>query len=176
MKYPLHPASVSLAEDIEEVVGPVSYLLNRNGIRVVGCSTQGIYNLFTVLNLLPRERSKMDFILEIRAEIKEDINTQATELENAMSFIAKTPELDCKYEGFICTENLSAMEVIKKLTTHVALLATTGIERFPSNQGHLGCLHLSNGRLYLDGTELDVELFCNFLYSSVNNHLWWFEK
>lgn len=172
----LQPNNILLAEDFEETTGPVSYLLNRNGIRIVGCSTQSIYNLFTVLGLLPKGQSKMDFILEIRAEIKENTNTQATDLEGAMSFIAKTSALDCKYEGFISTENIKSMEVIKKLTTHAALLVTTGVEKFPNNQGHLGCLHLTDGRIYLDGTELDAELFCNFLYSSINNHLWWFKK
>jgi hypothetical protein len=38
------------------------------------------------------------------------------------------------------------------------------------NQGHLGVMHITDKKLYLDGTELDLEAATKFLYSSKQNH------
>ena len=73
------------------------------------------------------------------------------------------------------TEEKCATDIIRLLKDHVILLFSYGVESMP-NQGHLGVMHIANKKLYLDGTELDLETATKFLYSSKMNHALIFEK
>jgi hypothetical protein len=44
------------------------------------------------------------------------------------------------------------------------------------NQGHMGVMHITDKKLYLDGTEIDLETAVKFLYSSKFNHSMVFKK
>ncbi len=168
------PQNVILAEELAEFDGPISYCLNRVGKRIVGCSTQAIYNLFSVLKILPAKDERMDFLMTIQAGIKEDIGAvQKANLQNVLDFLASNDEVTNRVGEGAYTKDVKAKEILLKLKTHVALLATAGVEVMP-DQAHLGCLFLENGRVYLDGTELTPDLFCSYLYSSKQNCLWWF--
>jgi hypothetical protein len=170
------PQNVILAEELQDYDSPISFCLNRMGKRIVGCSSQAIYNLFSVLKMLPPKDEPMDFLMTIRAGIKENIEPeQNANLERVLDFIANHDEIVDRCETGAYTKDLKAKEVLLKLKTHTALLTTTGVEALP-NQAHLGCLFIENGRVYLDGTELTPELFCAYLFSSKKNCLWWFRR
>jgi len=170
------PQNLILAEELNDCDTTTSFLLNRLGTRVVGCTTQSIYNLHSVLGLLPTSEERMDFLLEIRAGIRENLEkSQDSSVENAVQFIASRDSLHEKFEKCDMTCDLKAIEVVKKLKSFVGLLHTSGVQALP-DQAHMGCLFMHDGRVYLDGTELTSELFCSYLYSSKNNFIWWFHR
>lgn len=170
----MKPENIKLAEELD-FSGPVSYLLNRVGKRVVGCSTQAVWNLITVLNGWVNDADPMDGLLTIRSGIKENFETQGANPQNIFSFIKSEPLLAEQLVDAFNPNDKSSTEIIRLLKNHVILVFTFGVEAFP-DQGHVGLFHVTNGRLYMDGTELDIQAACRFLYSSNNNFIVVFER
>jgi hypothetical protein len=118
----------------------------------------------------------MDSLLTIRAGIKENLETQAASHENTVSYLKSIEGLESKIKYVEKTEVLSGEQLIKDLANNgVALLFTYGVESMP-NQGHIGVLHITNGKLFLCGSELDIKSFTRMVYSSNLNHLVMFER
>lgn len=170
----IRPENIKLAEELD-FSGPVSFLLNRAGKRVVGCTTQALWNLMTLLNEWPEGADPMDGLMTIRAGVKEDFSTQGASHEATIEFIKSEPLIVQYAVDAFKTEDKSSVEIIRFLGRHHLLLFSFGAESMP-DQGHLGVMHITNKRLYLDGTEIDIETATKFLYSSKLNHGLLFEK
>jgi hypothetical protein len=171
----MRPENIKLAEELD-FSGPVSFLLNRAGKRVVGCSTQAVWNLVTLLNEWPKGSDPMDCLMTIRAGINERLDeSQSASTQDIIQFIKSEPVIAEQLVDAFYIEEMAAKEVIYLLKDHMVLLFTTGVETLP-DQGHLGLLHVTNKRLYLDGTELDLETATKFLYSSRQNYGLLFQK
>jgi hypothetical protein len=170
----MKPENIKLSEELD-FSGPVSFLLNRAGKRVVGCSTQAVWNLVTLLNEWPKGSDPMDGLMTIRAGIKEDFTSQGASHEATVAYLKSEPIFMENVDDTFKTEEKSAKEIIKLLNDHLILLFSYGVESMP-NQGHLGVMHVTNKKLYLDGTELDLETATKFLYSSKLNHVVVFSK
>ena len=102
----MKPENIKLAEELD-FEGPVSFLLNRAGKRIVGCTTQALWNLVTLLNEWPEGSDPMDGLMTIRAGLKEDFNTQGVSHENTVAFI--------KSEPIIAQHYVSTMECAEKM-------------------------------------------------------------
>lgn len=170
----MKPENIKLAEELD-FEGPVSFLLNRAGKRIVGCTTQALWNLVTLLNEWPEGSDPMDGLMAIRAGLKEDFNTQGASHENTVAFIKSEPIIAQHVVDAFKTEEKNSKEIIRLLEKHHFLLFSYGVESMP-DQGHIGVMHITNRRLYLDGTEIDIETAAKFLYSSKMNHGLLFEK
>lgn len=170
----MKPENIKLAEELD-FSGPVSFLLNRAGKRVVGCSTQALWNLLTLLNEWPNDADPMDSLITIRAGICENLDTQGAPHQSIVEFIKSEPILAENVVDTFKTEEKSAKEIIRLLADHHLLLFSYGVESMP-NQGHMGVMHITDKKLYLDGTEIDLETAVKFLYSSKINHGIWFQK
>lgn len=170
----MKPENIKLAEELD-FEGPVSFLLNRAGKRIVGCTTQALWNLVTLLNQWPEGSDPMDGLMTIRAGLKEDFNTQGVSHENTVAFIKSEPIIAQHVVDAFKTEEKSSKEIVRLLEKHHLLLFSYGVESIP-DQGHIGVMHITNKRLYLDGTEIDIETTTKFLYSSKMNHGLLFEK
>ncbi len=170
----MKPENIKLAEELD-FEGPVSFLLNRAGKRVVGCTTQALWNLVTLLNQWPEGTDPMDGLMTIRAGLKEDFNTQGASHENTIAFIKSEPIIAHHVVDAFKIDDRSSKEIIRLLENHFLLLFSYGVESIP-DQGHIGVMHITNKRLYLDGTEMDIEIATKFLYSSKMNHGLLFDK
>lgn len=170
------PQNVILAEELSECDGPISFCLNHFGKRIVGCSSQATYNLFSVLKLLPPRDERMDFMMTVQAGIKESLGSvQSANTENVIKFLSGFQDIVDRADGGDFTKDISAKEVLLKLRSQVAILISAGVAA-AKDQGHMGCLFIENGMVYLDGTELTPDLFCAYLYSSKQNCIWWFRR
>lgn len=170
----MKPENIKLAEELD-FEGPVSFLLNRAGKRIVGCSTQALWNLVTLLHEWPEGADPMDGLMTIRAGIKEDFTSQGASHEATVAYLKSESIFMENVVDTFKTEERSAKEIIRFLKDHVFLHFSYGVESMP-NQGHLGVMHITNKKLYLDGTELDLETATKFLYSSKMNHILIFRK
>ncbi len=170
----MKPENIKLAEELD-FDGPVSFLLNRAGKRIVGCSTQAIWNLITVIGEWPEEADPMDGLMTIRAGINENLITQGASHESTVNFLKSEPIIAEQFVDVFLTEERSSKDIIHLLKDHVILLFSYGVESMP-NQGHLGLLHITNKRLWIDGTEIDIEVVCQFLFSSKQNHALVFKR
>lgn len=171
----MKPENIKLSEELD-FSGPVSFLLSRAGKRVVGCSTQAVWNLVTLLNEWPKGSDPMDGLMTIRAGINERLDeSQSASTQDIIQFIKSEPVIAEQLVDAFYTEERAAKDIIWLLKDHVILLFTGGVESLPG-QGHLGLLHITNKRLFLDGTELDLETVTKFLYSSRQNYGLLFQK
>jgi hypothetical protein len=82
----MKPENIKLAEELD-FEGPVSFLLNRAGKRIVGCSTQALWNLVTLLHEWPEGADPMDGLMTIRAGIKEDFTSQGASHEATVAYL-----------------------------------------------------------------------------------------
>lgn len=170
----MKPENIELAEELD-FDGPISSLLNRAGKRIVGCTTQAIWNLITVIGEWPKDVDPMDGLMTIQAGIKEDFTTQGANHRATIDYLKSEPIIAEQFVDVFLTEDKSSKEILHLLKDHVILLFSYGVESMP-NQGHLGLLHMTNKRLWLDGTEIDIEVFCQFLFSSKQNHALLFKR
>jgi len=112
----------------------------------------------------------MDGLMTIRAGINERLDeSQSASTQDIIQFIKSEPVIAEQLVDVFYTEERAVKDIIWLLKDHAILLFTGGVESLPG-QGHLGLLHITNKRLYLDGTELDLEAVANFLYSSKQNY------
>jgi hypothetical protein len=172
----MKPENIKLSEEFNDFEGPVSFCLNRLGHRTVGCSTMAIWNLFLLVGQFTEGADAMDALLTIRAGIKEDLDTQAASHENVVNYFRTFEDLEGKIRYVEKTDALTGDQIIKDLAKNgVALLFSYGVESMP-NQGHMGVLHITNKKLYLCGSELDIKVFSRMVFSSKLNHLLMFER
>ncbi len=171
----MKPENIKLSEELD-FSGPVSFLLNRAGKRIVGCSTQAVWNLVTLLNEWPKGSDPMDGLMTIRAGINEQLDeSQSASTQDIIQFIKSEPVIAEQLVDAFYTDEWAAKDILWLLKDHAILLFTGGVE-LVSGQGHLGLLHITNKRLFLDGTELDLETVTKFLYSSKQNFILIFNR
>lgn len=172
----MKPENIKLSEEFTDFEGPVSFCLNRLGRRTVGCSTMAIWNLFLLVGQFAADADAMDALLTIRAGIKENLDTQAASHENVVNYFRTFEDLESKIRYVEKTDILIGDQIIKDLAKNGAgLLFSYGVESMP-NQGHMGVLHITNKKLYLCGSEIDIQVFSKMVFSSKLNHLIMFER
>lgn len=158
--------AIRITELDNEKQFPIGFILKGEGLQeIAGCCPKSFFNFFRRLDVV--EGLNSEFLLWLKAELKEDDKTLLTSHEGLGTFLENPifNKIDCE-SGLI--REIDLMDFINHLhhgCVLFAILFNKGLH-LPS---HCVVFHIEDRKLFVDGFEISLETFAKMIFCHDEN-------